>query len=70
MSTVCSSRSELLTRDEAAAFLGIKPQTLAVWLSAGRYSLPCIKVGRLVRYRLRDLEAFLESRTVGAVESE
>jgi excisionase family DNA binding protein len=70
MSTVTLPRSDLLTRAQAAEFLGVKEQTLAVWLTTGRYNLPAIKVGRLVRYRLSDLEAFLERRTVGAVEPE
>lgn len=55
---------ELLTRDKAAAYLGCRPQTLAVWAATGRYRLPFLKVGRLVRYRRADLDAFLERRTV------
>ena len=54
----------LLTREQAAEFLGVRPQTLAVWASAKRYALPYIKVGRCVRYRMRYVEAFLDSRTV------
>ena len=65
MSIFPGSRSELLTRDEAAAYLGIKAQTLAVWATAKRYNLPFIKVGSLVRYRKTDLDAWLASRTVG-----
>ena len=56
----------LLTRQQAAEFLGLRPQTLATWASAQRYALPYIKVGRSVRYRLRDLQDFLDRRTVGA----
>jgi len=55
----------LLTRRQAAELLGLRPQTLAVWASAQRYDLPYIKVGRCVRYRMRDLQAFLKRRTVG-----
>jgi excisionase family DNA binding protein len=58
----------LLTREQAAEYLGIAPQTLAVWASTGRYSLPMIKVGRCARYRRRDLDKFLESRTIGAAK--
>lgn len=57
----------LLTREGAAEYLGLKPQTLAAWASAQRYNLAYIKVGRCVRYRMRDLQAFLDARTVGAV---
>jgi len=53
----------LLTRREAAEFLGVKPQTLAVWHSVGRYDLPTIKVGKSVRYRQSDLENFCTERT-------
>jgi excisionase family DNA binding protein len=53
-----------MTRDEAAAYIGMRAQTLAVWATTGRYSLPFIRVGRAVRYRRADLDQFLESRTV------
>ena len=52
----------LLTREAAAAYLGVLPQTLAAWHSTGRYSLPVIKVGRSVRYRQRDLDTWIEHR--------
>lgn len=54
---------KLLTRGEAAQFLGVKEQTLALWHSTGRYALPVVHVGRSVRYRTRDLERWLEERT-------
>lgn len=69
MATSILDRPKLLTRAEAAAYLGCKPQTLAVWAATKRYGLRYIKVGRLVRYRLADLEAFLTRRTVGAPET-
>ena len=56
---------KLLSRSEVAAYLGLKPQTLAVWATTGRYGLPMVKVGRSVRYRVADLEAWLAERTVG-----
>lgn len=49
----------LLTRPEAAAVLGVKVGTLAVWHCTKRYALPVIKVGRLVKYRLSDLQRFI-----------
>jgi hypothetical protein len=58
--------SDLRTRVEAAAFLRIQPQTLAVWKTTKRYDLPVIMVGRRAMYRQSDLEKFLQSRTVGA----
>jgi excisionase family DNA binding protein len=59
-----SGNSDLLTRREAAEYLGVAPGTLAIWKSAERYDLPVIKVGRLVRYRRVDLDNFLRNRTV------
>lgn len=54
----------LLPASEAAAALGTTLQTLANWRATGRYSLPYVKVGRLVRYRSADLQAFITSRTI------
>jgi len=54
----------MLTRVEAAEYLGIKPQTLAIWASTGRYALPMIKIGRAVRYRKEDLDRFIDRRCV------
>lgn len=61
-----TTRPKLLTEAEAADYLAVEPQTLCAWRCTRRYNLPFIKVGRLVRYRPEDVEAFLESRTMGA----
>lgn len=58
-----AGKSELLSRREAAEYLGLKEQTLAIWKVTGRYEIPVIKVGRLVKYRRRDLDDFLARRT-------
>jgi excisionase family DNA binding protein len=54
----------LLNRDQAARYLGVKKNTLSAWASTGRYNLPYIKVGHLVKYRVEDLEAFLQRGTI------
>jgi excisionase family DNA binding protein len=54
-----------VTEAEAAVYLGVKPQTLAVWRSTQRYALPFYRVGRAIRYDTADLDAFLESRRCG-----
>ena len=54
----------LLSRRQAAEYLGVKEQTLANWITTGRYRLPCVKVGRLAKYRMADLEQFIAARTV------
>jgi DNA-binding Xre family transcriptional regulator len=56
-------QDKLLSRKEAAQFLGVKENTLAIWACNKRYNLPVIKVGRLCKYRLSDLISFLDERT-------
>ena len=65
-----SEQSVLLTRSEAAKYMGITPGTLAVWACEKRYPLPYIKVGRAVRYRQTDLDQWLTSRTVISMADE
>lgn len=55
--------SELLSRREAAAYLGVKEQTLAVWLCTKRYQIPIVKMGRLVKYKKADLDAFIQNQS-------
>ncbi len=57
------SDEQLLGAAEAAEMLKVSPGTLAVWRSSGRYALPFVKVGRHVRYRVRDIEGWLETRS-------
>ena len=54
----------LVSREQAAEALGIRPQTLACWACNGRYGLPFVKIGRRVMYRLADIEHFIESNIV------
>jgi excisionase family DNA binding protein len=62
MSSLPKSSSKLLTPQDVATRLGVSTTTLATWRCTKRYALTYIKVGRLVRYRLADVEAFEESR--------
>lgn len=54
--------SGLMSRKEAAAYLGVAEITLAIWRSTGRYNLPIYKIGRLAKYKKADLDAFIASR--------
>lgn len=54
---------DLLDEKLAAAKLDVTPGTLSVWRSTGRYSLPFVKIGRKVRYRLSDLDLWIAKRT-------
>lgn len=49
----------LLSRKEAARYIGFKAGTLAVWDCTGRFDLKPVKIGRSVRYRKSVLDAFL-----------
>lgn len=58
--TQVEAKEYLICRKRAAEFLGIKENTLAVWAVNKRYELPFYKVGRLVKYKISDLEIFIE----------
>jgi len=57
-------KNDRVTPEKAAEHLGVKPATLAKWRSTKRYQIPYIKVGRLVMYRLSDLDSWLESQRI------
>jgi excisionase family DNA binding protein len=58
--------TKLLTPEQVSEILGVNVHTLAVWRCTGRYNLPYIKTGRLVRYKEADVLAFINSRTKSA----
>ena len=60
-----ADNKSLLTPAQVAEFLGVSIETLNVWRATNRYKLPYVKAGRLVRYRVQDLHAFVESRLQG-----
>ena len=61
---------KLMTRREAAAYLGIKEQTLALWAHAHRYDLPYYKIGSTAKYKQEDLDRFIERNQQTFVEAE
>lgn len=63
LSQIRNRTAILMDEKEAAQHLEVTSGTLSVWRSTGRYKLPFIKIGSKVRYRLSDLDAWLESRT-------
>lgn len=54
---------EMMTPQQAADYLGVKAQTLAVWRCTRRQSVPFVKVGRKVCYRKADLDRFHQRHT-------
>ena len=62
LQNLIAAGTDLLDDKAAAAILDVSPGTLSVWRSTGRYSLPFLKIGRKVRYRRADLDAWLVKR--------
>lgn len=63
--TLSVPSTPLLTREQAAAYLGLSPQTLSNWASTGRGGIPYVRVSaRAVRYRQSDLDRWLADRTM------
>lgn len=60
--------SPLLSRRQAAEYLGVELETLHNWACTKRYNLKYIKVGRLAKYRKEDLDDFLARRTISSNE--
>ncbi len=59
-----SLREALLTVEDAAALLGVKPSTVYEWVRAG--SLPCLRLGpRAIRFTRPLLEEWLAGRLDG-----
>jgi hypothetical protein len=65
MTISIKAETKLLSRTAAANYLGIATHTLAVWQCTARYNLPCVKIGRLAKYRKEDLDNFIQRRTTG-----
>jgi len=59
---------ELLDPKEVASLTGLSLETLAQWRSQKKH-LSYLKVGRLVRYTLPDVEKYLESCRVSVSPS-
>jgi hypothetical protein len=57
-------QEKMLSRKEAAAFLGLKENTLAVWASTKRYRIPMFKIGKYIRYKISDLQQFIDTNKV------
>ena len=49
-----------LSRNDAAAYLGLQPKTLAMW-ALRAYGPPTLRVGNRVFYRKTDLDEFIGS---------
>jgi len=64
MKHIASTPPALVTRREAARFLNVSERQ--VWNLQNDGRLPHVRIGRSVRFRVTDLEAFIAARTVQA----
>lgn len=56
---------DMLTDTEgASSILAIPVATLIKWRSTGEVRIPYVRIGRQIKYRTRDLKAFIETSTV------
>lgn len=62
--SACQNPDALVDADEAAAILRMKTQTLANWRCSGKHGLAYTRLGRQVRYRVRDLLEFAEKNRI------
>jgi excisionase family DNA binding protein len=62
------AESHLLTRKQAAAYLNLPKSVLDADVSRKRLNLPEIRCGRYIRYRLADLESWLNAHLDGGMQ--
>jgi excisionase family DNA binding protein len=58
------SNDKLLCTKEVSEILGISAGTLAVWRCTKKQKLSFIKVGKSVRYRIKDVMNYIEKQEV------
>jgi hypothetical protein len=63
------ARSPMMTRKEAAVYLGLAYQTLSQWAVSHRYNLPVVKIGRTAKYLVADLDAFIARNVQGGASA-
>lgn len=51
----------LLTSDDLAAMLGVTRRTLTYRIQKGESMPKCVHIGKAVRYRMKDIEDWLDS---------
>lgn len=58
----------LLGTESAAGYMDVSTRTLANWRCRGYPNIPYIKIGRCIRYRLSDLDAYIAKNSHNNVE--
>lgn len=62
---VSESQNCNMDTEQAAKYLRLSPLTLRAWVAQRK--IPHVRVGRLVRFRRRDLDRWLDERFVESV---
>jgi predicted DNA-binding transcriptional regulator AlpA len=66
LAAITGGPADLVDEARLAARLGVSRSTLQNWRYSGR-GPRWIKLGRLIRYRIADVDSFLEANTRGRV---
>ncbi|MDD5581190.1 MAG: helix-turn-helix domain-containing protein [Methylobacter sp.] len=65
MALLITFEQDVLTdTDGASQLLNIPAATLTKWRSTGENNIPFIRIGRQIKYRTRDLRAYVDSHTI------
>lgn len=65
-----NEHDEFLTVEELADRLKIHPGTIYNWISAGTLDIPYVKIGRAVRFRRTQIDAWIDSKGAAAAVDE
>lgn len=56
-------KEKLLSQSEIANYLGTTVPTLNTWRATRKYDIPYIKFGNNIKYRLSDVNSWLDKQT-------
>ncbi len=62
-----SITNDYLTTEQVMALLGVSRQTIHNWTCAKR--IPCYKFGKVLRFNIKDIYAFIESTRRDAIKA-
>lgn len=57
------NKQHLISAEQAAEYLDVSTRTLANWRCRGFPNVPYSKLGRCIKYRISDLEAYIAKHT-------
>lgn len=63
-----TNKQNLISAEQAADYLDVSTRTLANWRSRGFPNVPFCKLGRCIKYRPSDLDAYIAKHSHNSVE--